>query len=524
LLFDMACLLFAKTSLLLLALCIIESHGDLRFANYYQDHMVLQRGPQRAVVWGYGAASAVTILRMNNKVYRTFSGANPVNRLGESIWSVTLDAETQEGPFEVLVTQPVANGTLVSIGLKDVLYGDVWFCSGQSNMQMAVYDNFNAAEEIAAAANYPKIRLFTNELRSTPNPVEEPIEIVQNWSVASPSSVGGPSYSYASALCWHYGRLIHTGLNGRPIGLVASSWGGTPIEVWMPPQALIDCGITTNGTMALESYGQPRFQPISLVNSELYNSMVYPFTRMVITGAIWYQGESNAYVNREKYSCSFSKMIQTWRQAWNTRTGGNTAVDFPFGFVQLSTNEPSGAWIGGFPWIRLHQTFDVGYVPNEVVPNVFMAVAIDLRDDGGQVHPRNKADVGYRLSRAGLAVAYGQQVEYRGPIVSQVVVSSDSRTIDITYTAVTAIAMRFPLGFEVCCQGAECANEYIWEAASALPKDSLTITLTLPDSCVSKPVYGLRYLWRETPCPTKLAAVYSATDPNLPSPPYIKIF
>jgi sialate O-acetylesterase len=207
--------------------------------------MVLQRGPQRAVVWGYGAASAVTILKMNNKVYRTKSSANPVNRLGESIWSVTLDAETQEGPFEVLVTQPVANGTLVSIGLKDVLYGDVWFCSGQSNMQMAVYDNFNAAEEIAAAVNYPKIRLFTNQLRSTPNPVEEPIEIVQNWSVASPSSVGGPSYSYASALCWHYGRLIHTGLNGRPIGLVASSWGGTPIEVWMPPQALIDCGITT---------------------------------------------------------------------------------------------------------------------------------------------------------------------------------------------------------------------------------------------------------------------------------------
>jgi len=87
--------------------------------------------------------------------------------------------------------------------------------------------------------------------------------------------------------------------------------------------------------MALESYGQTRFQPVSLVNSELYNSMVYPFTRMVITGAIWYQGESNAYVNREKYSCSFSKMIQTWRQAWNTRTGGNTAVDFPFGFVQV---------------------------------------------------------------------------------------------------------------------------------------------------------------------------------------------
>ncbi len=87
--------------------------------------------------------------------------------------------------------------------------------------------------------------------------------------------------------------------------------------------------------MALEPYGQPGFQPISLANSDLYNAMIYPFTRMVIKGAIWYQSESNANFNRDKYVCTFSKMIQSWRQVWNTRTGGNTDANFPFGFVQV---------------------------------------------------------------------------------------------------------------------------------------------------------------------------------------------
>jgi sialate O-acetylesterase len=224
---------------------IIQGHGALRFANYFQDNMVLQRAPQRAVVWGYGDTLVQTTLWINNKFYHTVSDAKPVNRLGESIWSVTLDAESQEGPFEVLVTQPVANGSLATISLKNVLYGDVWVCSGQSNMQMAIIDNFNAAEEIANAANYPKIRLFTAQLRESSAPIEELLGITQSWSVASASSVGGPSYQYASAVCWLYGRMIHTALNGRPIGLIATSWGGTAIELWMPPQALRDCGVVS---------------------------------------------------------------------------------------------------------------------------------------------------------------------------------------------------------------------------------------------------------------------------------------
>jgi sialate O-acetylesterase len=207
--------------------------------------MVLQRAPQRSIVWGYGDASTLTILRINDKVYTTISGSEPANAQNESIWSVTLDAVSDEGPFDIHVSQPLANGTLVTITLHDILFGDVWICSGQSNMQLTVSMIYNATEEIANAGNYPKIRLFTAALIPSAVPVEELLGINLNWSVASPHSVGGPDSIYMSAVCWLYGRMIHQALGGRPIGLIATSWGGTAVELWMPSKALQDCNDTT---------------------------------------------------------------------------------------------------------------------------------------------------------------------------------------------------------------------------------------------------------------------------------------
>jgi sialate O-acetylesterase len=160
-----------------------------------------------------------------------------------------LDPVSDEGPFDIHVSQPLANGTLVTITLHDVLFGDVWICSGQSNMQLTVSMIYNATEEIANAGNFPKIRLFTSSLISSPTPVEELLGITLNWSVASSQTVGGPDWSYMSAVCWLYGRMIHQALGGRPIGLIATSWGGTHIEVWMPPKALQDCNTTNTTTL-----------------------------------------------------------------------------------------------------------------------------------------------------------------------------------------------------------------------------------------------------------------------------------
>ena len=206
--------------------------------------MVLQRAPQRAVVWGFGNSSTLTTLRMNDTFYTILSEAQPANVQNESIWSVTVDPVCDEGPFDIHVSQPLPNGTLVTITLHDVLFGDVWLCSGQSNMEMAVIDIFNATEEINNAGSYPKIRVFTAFFKASSFPVEELLGVLQNWSIASPKSIGGPSFMYMSAVCWLYGRMIQQALGGRPIGLIATSWGGTAIEVWMSPKSLQNCNST----------------------------------------------------------------------------------------------------------------------------------------------------------------------------------------------------------------------------------------------------------------------------------------
>jgi sialate O-acetylesterase len=193
---------------------------------------------------------------MNGKTYTTTSRSEVTNAQNESIWSVTLDPVSDEGPFDIHVSQPLANGTLVTITVHDILFGDVWLCSGQSNMELTVSLIYNGTEEIANAVNYPKIRVFTAEKEASSSPIEELLSIRLNWSVASPRSIGGADWKYMSAVCWLYGRMIHQALNGRPIGLIVTSWGGTAIELWMPPKALKDCGIPTYVLNTLEFLSQ----------------------------------------------------------------------------------------------------------------------------------------------------------------------------------------------------------------------------------------------------------------------------
>jgi sialate O-acetylesterase len=180
------------------------------------------------------------MLTMNNEVYYTRSSSSSADPANASIWSVTLDAQMEEGPFQVKVTQPLPNATLETITLDDVLFGDVWICSGQSNMQFSVRGMFNSSIEIENANKYPKIRLFTAADAQAGTPQEEIITIGMQWSVASNNTVAN---GYTSAVCWLYGRMIQEGLGGRPIGLIHTSWGGTYIEYWTPPEVLEDCGI-----------------------------------------------------------------------------------------------------------------------------------------------------------------------------------------------------------------------------------------------------------------------------------------
>jgi sialate O-acetylesterase len=206
--------------------------------------MVLQRAPQRSVVWGYSDTFNTPIfLTMNNKVYSTMSSSSSTSgdSVGASIWSVTLDAQTEEGPFQVIVTRPLANGTLETIALNDVLFGDVWICSGQSNMGFSLNRMLNASIEIENANKFPKIRLFAVGQEPASTPQEELVRISMPWSVASNITAASGA---TSAVCWLYGRFIHEALGGRPMGMVHTSWGGTNIELWSPPEVLKDCAVT----------------------------------------------------------------------------------------------------------------------------------------------------------------------------------------------------------------------------------------------------------------------------------------
>lgn len=147
------------------------------------------------------------------------------------------------------------------------------------------------------------------------------------------------------------------------------------------------------------------------------------------------------------------------------------------------------------------------------------------------VHPRTKLDVGYRLSRSGLAVAYAfKNITYEGPILVDISVGRGSEQVNVTYSSVTspAVELRNPNGFELCCLGKETCtnNETLWVSAlaSRIPGEPLTISLSVPSSCVGKTIDAFRYLWRETPCSYKQAAIYSTLDSNLPAPTYIKYF
>jgi sialate O-acetylesterase len=275
--------------LLLWFLCSASVDGALRFANYYQDHMVLQRAPQRAIVWGYADTFNTPIrLTMNNKIYDTRSSSLSADASNGSIWAVSLDPQAEEGPFQVKVTQPLPNGTLETITLDDVLFGDVWVCSGQSNMGFSLRNMFNASIEIENAYKYPKIRLFTASTQQSYTPQEELLSIALPWSVASNITVANGANS---AVCWLYGRMIHEGLGGRPIGLVHSSWGGTSIEWWSPPEALKECNITQTQEVSVDGNDSLDVEVgVTLNNTVIYNAMIHPLTRMVIRGVIWYQG------------------------------------------------------------------------------------------------------------------------------------------------------------------------------------------------------------------------------------------
>jgi sialate O-acetylesterase len=294
-----------------------------------------------------------------------------------------------------------------TITFKNVQVGEVWVCSGQSNMEMGIGVCNNAQEEIAAA-NYPNIRLFKVVKAKAAAPADD---VKGNWAVCTPGSVAADGWGGFSAAAYYFGRMLHKELN-VPVGLIDTSWGGTPAEFWTSHKTL-------ESTPVLKDSAKGE-------SSCLYNGMLAPLMPYAIRGAIWYQGEANlggAY----RYRTLLPAMIANWRQDWGQG-------DFPFGIVQLAPWRYNGA--DPACWAEL---CEAQRMTLDKSPNTGLAVTVDIGDIK-DIHPKNKQDVGRRLALWAMAKVYGKNIVYSGPIYKSMKVEGNKIRLDFDHVGGGLIA------------------------------------------------------------------------------------
>ncbi|XP_057623045.1 sialate O-acetylesterase [Chionomys nivalis] len=523
--------------LLLIIVRASRSAGvGFRFASYIDNYMVLQKEPSGAVIWGFGTPGAtvtVTLCQGQETIVKKVTSV----KAHSNTWMVLLDPMEPGGPFEVMAQQTLGT-TNVTLRVHDVLFGDVWLCSGQSNMQMTVSQIFNASKELSDSAAYQSVRIFSVSLVQAEEELEDLDEVDLSWSKPTAGNLGHGNFTYMSAVCWLFGRYLYDTLQ-YPIGLVSSSWGGTPIEVWSSRRSLEACGVPdTWNARVLQPEIKPtkrecesegplcplrRFFRAALVagpsaHSVLWNAMIHPLQNMTLKGAVWYQGESNADYNRDLYSCMFPALIDDWRQTFHDGSQGQTERFFPFGFVQLSSYTLMNTSDYGFPEIRWHQTADFGFVPNLKMPNTFMAVAMDLCDRDspfGSIHPRDKQTVAYRLHLGARAVAYGEKnLTFQGPLPKKIELLAPNGLLNLTYDQEIKVHRQDNKTFEIsCCSDHQCK----WLPAPMNMFSTQTLILGI-NACLGT-VVAVRYAWTTWPCEYKQCAIYHPSS-TLPAPPF----
>ncbi|MBN1559690.1 sialate O-acetylesterase [candidate division KSB1 bacterium] len=339
----------------------------------FNDHMVLQQNSE-LTLWGWAKPrEKVTIISSWNPTPIVATANNHAD------WSAKLSTPTAGGPHTLTI---IGSNTIV---LQDILIGEVWLCSGQSNMEWSARAGIDNGTEEVLAADYPAIRLFqvTQQSAATPQ-----LDCNGEWIVCSPQTMID-----FSAIGYFFGRELCAKLN-VPIGLINSSWGGTPAETWMNPQV-----IEANPELkaAAAKIGEMPWCPEK--PGEAYYAMIKPLIPFPIAGVIWYQGESNTET-ADSYDILLTTLIRSWRDEWG--------VDFPFYYVQIAPYKYGAPEIG----VKLREA----QRKSLTVPNTGMVVVSDIGNIN-DIHPRNKKDVGIRLANWALAKTYGVQgVPYSGPL------------------------------------------------------------------------------------------------------------
>ncbi|MCX5675360.1 MAG: sialate O-acetylesterase [Planctomycetota bacterium] len=471
------------------------AQADVKLPAIIGSNMVLQ-ADMKAPIWGWAdPGEKVTVTLGDQKAEAA------ADKDGK--WQVRLEAmKAGAGPLEMTVA---GKNTLK---LANILVGEVWICSGQSNMAMSVKSSGDSDKEIAEA-KYPKIRLFKVANVTSDTPLTD---VKGQWEECSPETVPG-----FSAAGYFFGRDLFKAL-GVPVGLVHTNWGGTPAEAWtsregleseptLKPiyeryeqtlaaypkakeswEAVKDKRIAdwekaaqkakADGKAAPRKPGPPAAPGTGAGRpSCLYNGMIAPLIPLGIRGAIWYQGESNAGRPLE-YRRLFPAMIQDWRKHWGQG-------EFPFLFVQLANfmarkDEPADSnWAA----LREAQTLTLA------LPKTGQAVIIDI-GEGNNIHPKNKQDVGKRLALAALAGTYGKDVVYSGPMYESMKAEGDKVVLKFKHVGGGLVAKGDKLtGFAIAGED----KKFVWADARI---DGDTIVVSAKD--VAKPA-AVRYAWADNP-------------------------
>jgi len=349
----------------------------------FTDNMVLQQQSD-VPIWGKAAADRkITVTTSwDNVSYTTLSDS-------QGRWEVKMKTPKALGqPYTITVSDGEA------IRLENVLIGEVWVCSGQSNMEMTVggtRNKINNREYELANADFPQIRLFHVERATAEEPLEDFGKTRGGWKVCNPETV-----RQFSAVAYFFGRNIYQH-HQVPIGLISSSVGGTIAEAWTSSEALRHMPNLPEEKAVSDSPNENPNRP-----SVLFNAMINPMTRYAIKGVIWYQGEANC-MRAYQYRELFPLLIRDWRRQW----GWN----FPFYYVQLPNFGERQAQPEEAVWAEIREA----QLQALHVENTAMAITIDL-GEGDNVHPANKQDVGLRLALLARANTYGEDIPYSGPV------------------------------------------------------------------------------------------------------------
>jgi sialate O-acetylesterase len=429
------------------------AQADVKLPAMFTDHAVLQRDREVAV-WGFATPDESVQVSIQGKKYVT-----KADDAGN--WKVTLAPLSVGGPFNLVVE---GNNR---IEVKDLLVGDVWLCSGQSNMEWGVEQSQDAEVEIAAA-RYPNLRFISVANSGSQTPVKD---FDGRWEKCTPESVAS-----FSAVGYFFGRDLLQ-IEGVPIGLIDNAFGGSACEAWIRRDAM---------------EGNPLYQPMlkdwdqreiagdQYRPANLYWSRIYPIVPYAIRGAIWYQGETNASRGLQ-YRDLFPLMVQTWRTDWGQG-------DFPFYWVQLADYMAEQQHQVDSTWAELREAQTLAL---DRLPNTGQAVIINTGDTI-DIHPRDKQVVGRRLARIALAKTYGHELAHNSPRFGKL--KSDGNAILVTFKDVNGKLVikdgKLLNGFAIA------GEDRVWVKADAeLVGD---VDVRVRSEQVPRPV-AVRYAWADNP-------------------------